>query len=87
MNIWTEFKRRVKLILATLKADYRKEAEQSVLLDGIERLITQILGQNVSNMNQYNENMTTLVQSIKDTFTKEEAGVSTPGVSTPAGGV
>ena len=31
--------------------------------------------------------MTTLVQSIKDTFTKEEAGVSTPGVSTPAGGV
>ena len=31
--------------------------------------------------------MNTLVQSIKDTFTKEEAGVSTPGVSTLAGGV
>ena len=29
--------------------------------------------------------MTTCVQSIKDTFTKEEAGVSTAGVS--AGGV
>ena len=33
-------------------------------------------------MNQYNENMTTLVQSIKDTFTKEEAGVSTPDIFT-----
>ena len=45
MNIWTEFKGRVKPILATLKADYRKEAEQSVLLDGIEQLVTQISGQ------------------------------------------
>ena len=36
-------------------------------------------------MNQYKENMMTLVQSIKDTFTKEEAAVSTAGVS--AGGV
>ena len=30
----------------------------------------------------YNENMTTLVQSIEDTCKKEEAGVSTTGVST-----
>ena len=36
-KIWTEFKRRVKPILATLKAEYRKEAEQSVLLDGLNR--------------------------------------------------
>ena len=77
----------MKPILAKLTEIYNKEAEQNVLFDGIERVITQILGQNISNMNQYNENMTTLVQSIKDTFTKEEAGVSTPGVSTPAGGV
>ena len=34
-KIWTEFKRRVKPILATLKAEYRKEVEQSVLLDGL----------------------------------------------------
>ena len=37
MNICTELKRRVKPIIATLKADNRKEAEQSVLLDVIER--------------------------------------------------
>ena len=37
-------------------------------------------------MNQYNKNMTTLVQSIKDTFKREKTGVSTPGVSTVAGG-
>ena len=35
MKVWTEFKRRVKPILATLKEDYKKKAEQSVLLDGI----------------------------------------------------
>ena len=58
-KIWSELRRRVKPILAKLKEVYSKEAEQNVLLDGIERLITQILGQNVSNMNQYNENMTT----------------------------
>ena len=86
-KIWSELRRRVKPILAKLKEVYSKEAEQNVLLDGIERLITQILGQNISNMNQYNENITILVQSIKDTFTKKEAGVSTPSVSTPASGV
>ena len=32
-------------------------------------------------MNLYNENMTTLVQSFKDSFTKVEAGVSTAGVT------
>ena len=63
----------MKPILAKLKEVYSKEVEQNALLDRIERLITQISGQNVSNMNQYNENMTTLVHSIKDTFTKEEA--------------
>ena len=39
MKVWTEFKRRVKPILATLKEEYKKEAEQSVLLDGLTRLI------------------------------------------------
>ena len=59
--------------MATLKADYRKGAEQGVLLDGLQRLITQISGQNVDNMNKYTENMTTLVTSIKDTFKKDES--------------
>ena len=34
-KIWSELRRRIKPILATLKEDFRKEAEQSVLLDGI----------------------------------------------------
>ena len=53
VRIWSEFKRRVKLILATLKADFDKETKQSVLLDGLERLIMKISGQNVDNMNRY----------------------------------
>ena len=84
MKVWTEFKRRVKPILATLKEDYKKEAEQSVLLDGLTRLITQISGQNVDNMNYYMENMTSLVTSIKDTFKKDEVQSSAvaPGRTT-----
>ena len=42
----------------SLKTDFQKEAEQEVLLAGLERLVTKILGQNVENMNTYNENMT-----------------------------
>ena len=34
--------------------------------------MTKILGQNVENMTQYNKNMTTFVQSIKDSFTMVE---------------
>ena len=44
--------------------------------DGIERLITKIHGQNTSNMSLYNQNMTTLVQSlnksIQKTWVKED---------------
>ena len=70
MRIWREFQKRVKPKLATPKADFKKEAEQGVLLDGLERLITKISGQNVDNINQYTENMTTLVTLIKDSFKK-----------------
>ena len=42
MRIWSEFKRRVKPILATLKAEYRKEGEHSLLLDGLNRLFNEI---------------------------------------------
>ena len=31
-KIWSDLRRRAKPILSTLKADFRKEAEQSVLL-------------------------------------------------------
>ena len=47
--------------MATLKADYRKEAKQSVPLDGLNRLVNEISGQNASNMNKYTKSMTTMV--------------------------
>ena len=49
-KIWSNLRRRAKPILATLKAEFKREAEQSVL-DGLQRFITQISGQNVDNMN------------------------------------
>ena len=70
------------------KEERRKEAEQTTYLDGIEHLITQIHGQNTSNMNLYNENMTTLVQSLKDSLPKMEvkADGNATSTSSPAGG-
>ena len=56
-----------------------------MLLDGLERLITKISGQNVDNINRYTDNMTALVTSLKDTFKKDEAS-DAPGVTTTAGG-
>ena len=82
IKIWSEFRRRVKPILATLKADFHKEAKQSVLLDGLERLITKISGQNVENMNKYSKNMMTLVPSIKDTFTKDKSSATSGATPT-----
>ena len=63
--------------MATLKAEYRKEAEQIVLLDGLSQLVNKISGQNASNMNKYTESMTALVSSFKDSPSKDEP--STPG--------
>ena len=56
--------------MTALKAEYKKEIEQGVLLDGLERVLTKIAGQNVDNMNKYMENMT-LVTSFKDSFKKD----------------
>ena len=67
-----------------IQDERQKEAEQTVYLDGIKRLTTQIHDQNRSNMNLYNENMTTLVQSLKDSLPK--TGVKTDGISITAGG-
>ena len=74
---WREYRKRVKPILKNLKEVVHKEAEQGVLLDGLERLITKISGQNVDNMNKYIENMTMLVTSFKDSFKKDEASSAT----------
>ena len=73
---WTEYKKRVKPIIKTLKETFCKEQEQGVLLDGLERLITRISCQNVSNM--YTENMMTLVTSLKDFFKKDESSTAAP---------
>ena len=59
---WKEYRKRVKPILQKLKEEFRKEVEQSVLLDGLTRLI-----------NSNTENMTTLVTLFKDSFKKDEA--------------
>ena len=57
------------------------------MFEGLERLVTKIWGQNVENMTPYNKNITTLVQSIKDTFaivdTRTEDG--TTGVKVVSG--
>ena len=45
-----------------------------------------ISGQIVDKNNKYNKNMTTLIQSIKDTFTKDEASVSTVAVTAVSAG-
>ena len=49
----------------------RKEQEDGVLLNCLERLITKISGQNIDNINKYTENMTTLVSSLKDGIAKD----------------
>ena len=51
-----------------------------MLLDGLNRLVNKISGQNASNMNKYTESMTALVLSFKDSPSKDEP--STPGSTT-----
>ena len=48
-----------------------KEHEEGVLLKDLERLVTQISGQDADNMNKYTENMTTLVSSLKESIVKD----------------
>ena len=54
----------MKLIVKAWKDVLRKEAEEGVLLNGLEKLITKISGQNIDNMNKYTENFMTLVSSL-----------------------
>ena len=57
----------------------KKDSEQEVLLEGMERLVTKISSQNVENMNLYNMNMTVLVNSLKDSFKKDGSSVTSAG--------
>ena len=71
---WKEYRKRVKPILKILKEEFRKEVEQSILLDGLTKLI-----------NSNTENMTTLVTLFKDSFKKEEVS-STPSATNAGAG-
>ena len=62
LKIWKDFLSRIKTVITMAKAEIDKGKEESLLLDGLKRLVTQISGQNL-------ENMTKLVYSLK---TKKE---------------
>ena len=76
---WRDLRRRLKPILKEIQDERRKEVEQTVYLDRIKSMITQIHGQNTFNLNLYNVNMMTFVQSLKDSF--PNTGVKTEGAS------
>ena len=64
---WRDLRRRLELILKEILSERKKEAEQTVCLDGIESLI------NLQN----DSNMTTLIESLKESLpTKTEGKVS-----------
>ena len=39
MDIWSELRKRIKLIIAVLKTDFRKEAEDGLLLNVLRKLL------------------------------------------------
>ena len=57
---WKEYRKRIKPILKILKEEFKKDIEQGVLLDGLTKLI-----------NSNTQNMTSLVNSMKDSFKKD----------------
>ena len=69
---WSDFRKRVKPIVKAWKDVLQKEQEEGVLLNGLERIISKINGQNTDNMNKYTENMTTLVSTLKESLFKED---------------
>ena len=71
-KIWSDLRKMAKPILSTLKADFKKETEESLIFDGLQRLVTHISGQNTENINRYTENMNTMVASLKESFQKTE---------------
>ena len=78
---WSDFRKRVKPIVKAWKDVLQKEQEEGVLLNGLERLISKIGGQNTDNMNKYTENMTTLVSTLKENIVKDGVSTSKDGSS------
>ena len=58
LKIWSDFRSRIKSVVTMVKADWKKETEESLLLEGLKRAMVQISGQNA-------ENMSVLVESLK----------------------
>ena len=63
VEIWSKLRMRVKLIIYALKAELRKETEESLLFEGLKKLLLQIAGQNTDSMN-------VMVASLKESFPK-----------------
>ena len=76
---WSDFRKRVNPIVKAWKDVLWKEQEEGVLLNGLERLILKISGQNTDNMNKYTENMTTLVSTLKESLVKEDGSTTKDG--------
>ena len=58
LKIWSDFRKKIKSVVTMVKADWKKETEDSLLLEGLKRAMVQISGQNTENMN-------VLVESLK----------------------
>ena len=41
-----QVRKKIKVIVSVLKADFKKKAEDGLLLDGLKKLLVQISGQN-----------------------------------------
>ena len=78
LKIWKDFRSRIKTVITMAKADMSKEKEESLLLEGLKRLMNQIAGQNT-------DNMTKLVDSLKTKESKDTVSkVRTARVTKPA---
>ena len=51
LKIWNEFRTRTKAVVTMVKSDWKKETQDSLLLDGLKKVMVQISGQNTDNMN------------------------------------
>ena len=59
IKISSKLRKRAQPIIIMLKCDFKKEAEDGLLLCGLKGLILQISGQNTENKNKYTKNMNT----------------------------
>ena len=70
-RIWTEYKKRIKPLLAKLKEIAKKDSEQEILLQGLENLITKISNQNSDIM------MTLMNSLMKNDLSGTESSIAT----------